>query len=623
MHRRPALGLTALISALAAHARAIEPGELAGEPVRLDVTEGSSFLYNADNRNTRAASVESRTDDDWSLWYNRLNLQAAWGRFQAGVRLDSALFVTSPDPAEIGLELLELRRGSREPPFSDDDARFFVDKTLEAGTDLSNRYINWVYPAKYYVGYTTADVEATLGDFNAQLGRGLVLSVRKLDELSSDTTLRGARVTGRLRAGDVRLKLTGLGGVGNPLRIDEASGRYLAVDESVTPGLVAISEAGMPRTVETDFVPDPRPSLAPDRLAGAQIEGGTRHALVGLQGVLLDREPALTHDVVRTADSTIAGSLSLNLPDLDDHGTAYVEAALQELSHSQAPQTDLTGHALYAAVTFIERPLTLTAEAKHYRRFFPLTANVDVGLAREFAIVQYSAPPTTEAFWVDTEFEGFNTCVSGGRAKTDVAVGADASVFVWVGRYHTWAESVTNEACEVSDSNLNRVWDIATGLEITSQRRRSRATGTIGARIDETDREIVDGRGFATHRFYQESYARYDVIRFIGGPWSLQLQGWHRRRLQSFGGPLDRYYQGQHLTGLTYAEFNAAVGFEYDTDPQTPDIYLNGQLGYELGAGSSLSLFVGQRRGGLRCVGGVCRIFPPFEGARLDLTVRL
>jgi hypothetical protein len=37
---------------------------------------------------------------------------------------------------------------------------------------------------------------------------------------------------------------------------------------------------------------------------------------------------------------------------------------------------------------------------------------------------------------------------------------------------------------------------------------------------------------------------------------------------------------------------------------------------------ASLSLFVGQRRGTLRCEGGVCREVPPFEGFRLDGTVR-
>lgn len=103
-----------------------------------------------------------------------------------------------------------LAPGSLAPP------DYFGQRFYEAGGELSNRYINWTYPAKYYVGYTSRDVELTLGDFYAQFGRGLVLSVRKLDELSSDITIRGARATSHLDVDDAKLKLTLLGGEMNP-----------------------------------------------------------------------------------------------------------------------------------------------------------------------------------------------------------------------------------------------------------------------------------------------------------------------------------------------------------------------------------------------------------------------
>jgi hypothetical protein len=37
---------------------------------------------------------------------------------------------------------------------------------------------------------------------------------------------------------------------------------------------------------------------------------------------------------------------------------------------------------------------------------------------------------------------------------------------------------------------------------------------------------------------------------------------------------------------------------------------------------NSVQLFFGQRRGGIRCVSGVCRNFPAFEGGRLDVVSR-
>ena len=36
----------------------------------------------------------------------------------------------------------------------------------------------------------------------------------------------------------------------------------------------------------------------------------------------------------------------------------------------------------------------------------------------------------------------------------------------------------------------------------------------------------------------------------------------------------------------------------------------------------TVTAFVGQQRGAIRCVSGVCRQFPPFEGARLELVSR-
>lgn len=623
---RPSLTTSAsLLVALciSAPARALEPVQIGDEALQLDVTAASSLIYNADNRNDEANVVTTRTDDEWGWWYNRLNVQGTYGKFQLGLRLDTAYFYTSPNPVQIGLDMVETRRVSPDAP-PESNAAYFRRQVFAAGTELSNRYISWTYPAKYYVGYTTRDVEVTVGDFYAQLGRGMVLSVRKLDELSSDTTVRGARVTARIDPADGwRIKLTGLGGEMNPLRIDEASGRYIGVDSSVTPGFLALTEAGMPRTVETDYVPDPEPTYAPDSVVAGQIEVGTSDVKLGTQAAYFRREAALNPDVVRTADTVLNGSQSVSIPDIAGKANAYVEVALQKLEHSGAPETDLEGHAVYGSFGFIEHPFSLLLEGKHYRRFYPVQANVDLSRSREFSLVQYSAAPTTEAFWIDTEFENFNTCVTGGRAKADLHLDRDASVFLWAGRYFTWAESVANERCEIADENLNRVWDFASGTEITSQGRKSRAAVTVGARIDETDRLITDARGAETHTFYQENYIRYDIVRWIDGPWSVQFQGWHRKRRQTFGGPQDVFYQGQHLTALQWApKLSIATGVEFDTDPNTPTMYYNAQVRWNFSSATNASIFVGQRRGALRCVSGVCRVFPPFEGARLDVTAR-
>jgi hypothetical protein len=65
-----------------------------------------------------------------------------------------------------------------------------------------------------------------------------------------------------------------------------------------------------------------------------------------------------------------------------------------------------------------------------------------------------------------------------------------------------------------------------------------------------------------------------------------------------------------------------AQGFEYTTLTGQPTYYFNGSVLYKFASGSNIRAFVGQQRAAFRCASGVCRYFPPFEGARVELTLR-
>lgn len=620
-------GVAVGLCSLGTRAEALEPVDVFGTPVAFDVTEASTLLYNFDNRDTRPNQVPTRANDDWGVFYNRINVLANGGAWQVGLRLDNAWFYRSPNATQIALDLVYARPGGVT---SSTAPAYFRQKVDEAGVELSNRYINWLYPAKYYATYQSPNLELGLGDGYVQFGRGLVLSLRKLDELASDTTLRGARATARLRSGTLGLRATVVAGTLNPLRIDPASGRYLGVDSSVTPGFVSALEAGMPRAVSTDFAPNTGNcatfatcSYAPDQIFGGQLEVSHKAAKIAVQGSLLERGMPLANDIVRSATQMATGSASFELADLGGHGAAYLEVALQDLKpadHS-APKPDL-GEALYLSVSVQAGALNLNFEGKHYRRFFPLLANVSPLRAREFSTLAASAPPTTEALFLDTEFENFNTCVSGGRLRGDVALSNVASAYAWAGYYESFAESAANDACKVSHDTRNRILDSAAGFELHSRDHHSKADVSVGSRFDDTDRALATDNG-ETHVFYREIYTRHQAALALGGPLSMELQGWHRRRHQVVGGPGAPWSEGDELIGFDYApHWSAALGFSYDTNAAVPPTYVNGQVGYRLSSDSSVSLFVGQRRGALRCVGGVCRVFPPFEGAALDLTLR-
>ena len=143
-------------------------------------------------------------------------------------------------------------------------------------------------------------------------------------------------------------------------------------------------------------------------------------------------------------------------------------------------------------------------------------------------------------------------------------------------------------------------------------------------------------------------------MKHIRGPFSIQAQGWHRRRYA----PTElrtNWWEGENYTALQWSPHLSAIfGFEYllkdgcqtgappdinGNPPGVPGVYgkpknvcyfYNGGLQWRAaGSGGvagqlldTVNLFVGERRGGLRCVSGVCRIFPPFSGAKSELVSR-
>jgi hypothetical protein len=607
--------------AAARGAAALPPADVAGRPVLVEVTDATSVIYNTDNRDSVPLDVPSAVNDDVGFVYNRLNLHATSEPFRLSMRLDGAWFFTSPTPDGIASELVQ---GEPDPALRAD---LYRTKATEAGIELSNRYINWLYPTKYTLSYASRNLEVSLGDNSAQLGRGLVLSLRKADELSSDTTLRGARVSAAFGKPGGRVKLVLLGGSLNPLRIDESSGRYLGVHSSVTPGFVAITEAGMPRAVATDFTPEAADcarfgtcSYAPDRMLAGGVEIDVAPVKLGTQASWLLRGEPLGRDTVRSAGRILTASQSAELVRLGDAGSAYVEAALQKLSEQSArAEAPPLGHAVYLATSWVDDDFSVLVEGKHYRRFFPLLANVSTARAREFSQVQYNAPPTTEEVTNDTQFENFNTCVTGARVRGEARASAKSSVHASLGHYRTWAESASNSRCEIRPEFENRIWDTAVGLE-----RRlldGKLELSVGTRLDsaQSPLEAPDGR---THVYYREENLRYTLAVPLSDELGLEIDGHHRRRRQTLGGYDAPWFESLNTAGIEWGERLAvSLGFEYDEHAKATT-YLNAHVTYHPTDALVLALFAGQRNGSLRCVGGVCRVYPPFEGARLDATLR-
>lgn len=677
------------VIAVAGRAQALDVPGPKGKPIGLDVTNTTVLDYRWDNRNHNIYAFNPRpiVDDHYGEWINRFNAQATWWRFRLGVRVDSALYflTTSRNEAQqLATEQINkvktLNPDATVPEQLDYSNRFY--------RELNTRFLNTVYPAKLSLGYNQPGIDVTLGDFYAQLGRGMVLSIRKIDELAIDTTIRGGKVVLDRKFGKVRLGATLLGGQMNPLRFDEVSGRRLHGQGS--PLFFAFPKAQSVTTYSPTAQPITEPGIASyleDTIVGGRIEGGIPAVQLAVNGSVLLRKayteenakctsqcaptdkacidqctatyPEFTapgagrgHNEIRTFSG------SINVPSIAGVADLYLEGAGQQLRQGHAivdevgnvesRVEDVTGYAIYGSANFGKGPIQVSLEGKHYRRFFALGANIDVTTAGhnapEYAVVAYSAPPTAEPIYVEP-IEAPNVCMTGGRGKIDYKYNTNTAVYAWVGRYRSYTETPGNNLCNsTEDSFRTDTWDSAVGIDFSRQGGKSHAKVWLGMRLAEraipSSGTTVNG---PTDVLYYEGYLRYDVAKHLKGPFSLQMQGFHRNRYLPGSHPRP-WNEGENYAALHWSPHLSAIfGYEYSTRPgceparSTNDQfevilchYLSGGLTYRSGSSARLldrllntvNVFVGQRRGAIRCVSGVCRLFPPFEGARVEIVSR-
>lgn len=598
-------------------AHAVDLPKVGDAPVTLDVTETSIV-----SQRFSAREGEKEEDQGTFAWLNRLNLVLSWQKLTFGARIDSSVYALRPEDR------------------ATDDPAVARNRLIDGST----RYRNTLYPAKLFLTYKSGIVEATAGDSYVQFGRGLVLSLRKVDELGLDTTLLGGKVTVQSDPFSVTL----IAGVVNPARVDEPTGRALFLSSEVPAG------DGQPAIA-------PLPLYGSDRIVGAQIQAGRGLAVVSSTHAIMltkcapyrynadgtvvtdpfDRPIGTCEDTdtrtwlaslpplgpVIRAHETINAGQSLEVPNLWGHGNIYLEAAVQKREGEKPTDGNNEGNAVYGSVVTSGGPVTNTLEVKSYRNFYPLAGAVNVSKASAFANIAYSAPPTAELVTQDAEFNFFNVCVTGGRDRFDYRVSPTVLLYGTFGYFQTRAE-VPGGSCDRlgrSTSNkaagtTNNVFDGSVGSELRFDDDKSYAFFNLGGRDDNTESDTL---------FYREAAAQYSISKYISGPFSFELAGRHRWRRQdrenirdgSFDG--EPWWEGEHQNALKIApKWVISQGFEYTTKVGQPTTYINGGILYKFTSQSNVRAYAGQNRGGLKCVSGICRNFPAFSGARVELTLR-
>lgn len=520
-----------------------QPPQPQAPPPRVQVSESLSAAYHLDNGNIApcCAFPSDPTGSNYFDWFNKLQLDASWGSLIAQLRLDSAVFANKPVALESDQRLTQL---------------------------LRNRYSNRLDLEKASLRWSSRYLDVTLGDSYATFGRGLVLSLRKVDEFGVDTAVRG--LNANLRVGG--FSLVALGGWSNIVNVDASTARFT---ENPNDGILgARAEYKLGRWVT--------PGLDVSHVIYAQ----------NAQSVTAQQ----------AADTVTSFSGTLDFPNLFGHGTLYAELAGQRRVTQGDPQWT---SALYASGSVFFGPATVLVEFKDYRRYSTIPTSLDATQVPELALSNfYTAPPTLERV---QQLVLNNTDVWGGHVRGSVRSG-DVVPFVSMATF--------------SDRTYRTIiFDPYAGVELRWGGGASRASLSGGWRGNMYGAESgLDGQ------FFQSTFhGEFDVTQHLSGPFALELSGLHFTNRDLQGPNVLLWHQGQVYLAVKQADrWSAAVGYEYYTEtPKTiRPHYLNASGTWHVMKNLLVRGFIGGQRAGIKCVNGVCRNFPAFDGARLEVVTK-
>lgn len=472
-------------------------------------SSATSLEHHGDNRNANP------DDDDYLLAQQRTDLAATIGDVRLGARVDGDLFLVSPSPA------------------------------YASGLALERLSLEW----------SVGDLTWYAGDYAAQLGRGLALSVRNAPEVGIDSAIRGARVS----IDTERLAATALIGLANPANLDSISHRRLE-----DPG---------------------------DLLSGAELRllAADGVAVAALSSLVVPAERVLPE----AADWTLTTGAAVDVEDASRTCRAGLEVDVQQRS--------LAGVSQQGAGATAELDLRLGDSALQLEALY--LAGMEVKGSRNGATgvrFDYHQPPTLERF--DQEVQN-NRDVVGGRGRADLALpgGAllHASGMVRVGEAASPGAVVQTHGIAGAElAKGGTSWSVSAGVRAERLGLSKLAELRDMMHLD-GDTLIQLGRGFALH-----SFTTLQLWRAADRPW---VRGSTMLSLDKRGA--------------------ASIGVEAGIDSQDPSpevrqLFLAAMTVWHVTDDVALRATAGSQRGGVKCLGGVCRQLPAFAGAQGELEVR-
>lgn len=523
-------------------------------------------------RHTTKDDVKRTGRYDYFAIKNRLNIgvQSSW--LSGGIRLDTAVFV---GPLEDGI------------PHDDFISRFDDD------------YVN---PEKVFLRIRQKRFSIEAGDVYGCLGKGIALCIKKVDQLASDVTLRGGKATYNSQY----VGLTILGGLSNIVNVGD---------------------------IIEGKLPDPNDLIVGGELRVSPVTWLKLSGHASLVKDSEDYEDMLAEGRNSRRQQVWVTGGTVSIPDL--HGFGFM-AEYDFMSKDTAKYSieqgnsgpkvgyeteNSNGHAVYALLTYDKSIFHFMGEFKFYAGFDEsgaISREVNNGLtvgsksAKISETIYYGVLPPLEdenMFYRQADF--FD--VIGGRARLDFEIPASASI-LWA----SYSDFEWLHAPEVIDTHTKDFYvrHVIGGIEQRIDK--WSFVGNLSGGYRRVQHGIADSVRNVWH-------IDADLHFPIYGPHSMELAG--RFEAHDYEVVTEQDFNTTQAS-ITYAfapHIALSYTYEYSDQPGTglkDNHFHGGEIAWRFMQGSHVKLFGGSTRGGLRCAGGQCRVFPDFKGIKGEITLR-
>ncbi|GEM_PF-1947080 len=440
--------------------------------------------------------------------------------------------------------------------------------------ELNHRFENTLLPEKLWLSWSNGLFEFTAGDSYVSFGRGLALSLRKTDELGLDNTQRGLRA----KINTDRFTGTLVAGFTNIGNLDESSGRT----ENDPNDLLVAGQADV-------------------RLFNGVRLGGHVVSFMFRQPVSSSVTPGIDRAF---QERWLNVGPTFDAPRLTRWLGLYLEGIGQFRRNIDG--TLHSGFGFYGNSTIHLAPFTILLEGKAYGDLAVVQPRFE---SPEFQPVQYTAPPTVERLLQEIEHPQAN--VFGGRVKVDYSINNNLAVFVNGGVFKDDEGFLDPDTVDIKPGTII---DPYLGLDARFGLVRVQATG--GWRTVYIPQYASPIRS--------DGHLDISAVVGFGRGHSIEFHWLHLERKKVLPFTQDAWREGTLQLGYRLRPWFGVSGIlDYTTEAGMPnEWYPGGTAEVNLTEASSIRLFVGSSRGGLKCVSGVCRIFPPFSGAKATVALR-